>query len=106
MRSDTIIAPPVNLDAAAQSQFPSSFPAEQRSAEGNPPQTVSPYFRIFMKKFQFFAHRPPSNTTLLNDPWPTALRIRKYRKTFEWPAYRKPQGADSLKRNDGLGLQA
>ena len=56
-----------------------------------------------MKKSQFFSHRPPSNTTLLSDPWPASLQPRKHRKTFEWPEYRNiPRLAGGLKLVAGL----
>jgi hypothetical protein len=58
-------------------------------------------------KSQFFSHRPPSNTTLLNDPWPDALLVRKHRKTFEWPPYRGNRGfANSQKADRVTGLQS
>jgi hypothetical protein len=59
-----------------------------------------------MKKSQFFSHRPPSQTTLLNDPWPTALQVRKYRKTFEWPAYRGSQTFVNSNKIESAGLQS
>jgi hypothetical protein len=60
-----------------------------------------------MKKLQFFSHRPPSQTTLLNDPWPAALQVRKYRKTFEWPPYRVSNHlASPTKAKAEAGLEA
>jgi len=59
-----------------------------------------------MKKSQFFSHRPPSHTTLLNDPWPTALQVRKHRKTFDRPPYRGSQEFAQAHKTETAGLKA
>jgi len=43
------------------------------------------FVKLNMNQHQYFAHRPPSNTTLLRDPWPTDLPLRKALKPRVWP---------------------
>jgi hypothetical protein len=59
-----------------------------------------------MKKSQFFSHRPPSQTTLLNDPWPAALRVRKPRRIFDWLPYRGGRTSADSNKTESTGLQA
>jgi hypothetical protein len=60
-----------------------------------------------MKKPQFFAHRPPSKITLLNDAWPTRPQPRNPQKISDWPFYRESQElVDSRKADHVVGLQA
>jgi len=72
--------------------------------------TPTPPYLSFLSnpmKPQFFSHRPPSNTTLLSDPWPPALQVRKHRKTFHWPAYRNSQKGMIIVRTEiTAGLQS
>jgi len=50
----------------------------------NSQSTSTPFTRfLFMKNFQYFAHRPPSSITLLQDPLPELLRAPTARN--RWP---------------------
>jgi len=60
-----------------------------------------------MNNFQHFSHRPPSNTTLLHDPWPPELPLHKTRKPKFGPIFFQIQNLARVRSPEGVtGLRA
>jgi len=53
-------------------------------AESPKSQDLTFFGNLNMNNHQYFAHRPPSHTTLLRDPWPTELPLHKTLKPRVW----------------------
>jgi hypothetical protein len=67
------------LDCLAADRAKTCYPQTAAYSISSPPIEIFYPIRS-MNKFQHFAHRPPSNTTLLRDPWPPELPFHQIEK--------------------------